>query len=92
MTLSSFVKMLQDLGLGAPLGPIELHLMQIIYASYKPLGSSTLTFSEFAMALAAVSKEAKWSAEEMDAAVDILHEQVGLADENRALCHSSYLS
>ena len=77
MTLSQFVKLCQEVGLGAPQGSIELHLMQIIYASYKPLGSSTISFPEFSTALAAVSKESKWSQEELDAGIDLLHEKVG---------------
>ncbi|KAJ9508624.1 hypothetical protein QJQ45_027906 [Haematococcus lacustris] len=59
MTQPQLARMVADMQLLAPAGPITPSILGIIHSSYRPLGSATLTFGTFLQAMAAVSSEAR---------------------------------
>lgn len=40
-------------------GPVPMHILQVIFASYKPLGSATLNYPSFLKAMAVAAAEAR---------------------------------
>ncbi|KAJ9527310.1 hypothetical protein QJQ45_025548 [Haematococcus lacustris] len=58
MTRQQLLRMVADMRLLAPVGPISPSTLGIIHSNSRPLGSATLTFGTFLQAMAAVSAEA----------------------------------